>query len=245
MQLLPYFALFLTSFTLDKVIIHWLNMLEIDTNQKFKGSAVNYVLSILEVKWFFHILELWNTPKRLSTQICRNNSQSFEDMRSDVLQLPEDIIHHSRILLAESEKNANISECSALYVQREEGRSTRAMGKEQMATRDAYLMSLQAHRLSVHAKMIGGDFYDSMEIILSSLTFIHSQSQSQPWLKVVYQQFLFLNLNYMYNIATFVLFYFNYCPFVRQQWKIKLSMHLHVFSGDRSKVNIKTGERLF
>lgn len=37
-------------------------MLEIDTNQKIKGSAVNDVLSILEVKRFFHILELWNTP---------------------------------------------------------------------------------------------------------------------------------------------------------------------------------------
>lgn len=49
-----------------------------------------------------------------------------------------------------------------------------------MATRDAYLMSLQAQRLSVHAKMIGGDFYDSMEIVLSSLTFMHSQTQSQP-----------------------------------------------------------------
>lgn len=73
------------------------------------------------------------------------------------------------------------------------------MGKEQMATRDAYLMSLQAHRLSVHAKMIGGDFYDSMEIVLSSLTFMHSQTQSQPWI-------LILNLNYMYNIATFILF---------------------------------------
>lgn len=75
-----------------------------------------------------------------------------------------------------------------------------------MATRDAYLMSLQAQRLSVHAKMIGGDFYDSMEIVLSSLTFMHSQTQSQPWLKVVNQQFLILNLNYMYNIATSILF---------------------------------------
>lgn len=43
--------------------------------------------------------------------------------------------------------------------------------------------------------MIGGDFYDSMEIVLSSLTFMHSQTQSQPWLKVVYQQFLILNLD--------------------------------------------------
>lgn len=72
--------------------------------------------------------------------------------------------------------------------------------------------------------MIGCDFYDSMEIVLSSLTFMHSQTQSQPWLKVVCQLFLFLNLTYMYNIATFILFDFNQCAFVRQQWKVNLLM---------------------
>lgn len=108
-----------------------------------------------------------------------------------------------------------------------------------MATRDAYLMSLQAHRLPVHAKMIGGDFYDSMEIVLSSLTFMHSQSQSQPWLKVVYQQFLILPQLYVkYSYIHFVLL--QLLSICKTAMEDKAWLHLHVFSGDRSKANNKT-----
>lgn len=63
-------------------------------------------------------------------------------------------------------------------------------GKEQMATRDTYLMSFQAQDVSVvHRNMIGCDFYDSIEIVLSSFSFMHSQAQSQPQHKVVYSNF--------------------------------------------------------
>lgn len=205
MQLLPYFASFLTRFTLDKVRIHWPNMLEIDTNQKFKGSAVNCVLSILEVKRFFHILEFWNTPNVCQRRSAGTIAEALKIWGAMCFN-SQKISFITHILWAESEKNANISGCSALYIQREEGRSTRAMGKQQMATRLLWLIWwVYKHRLSVHAKMIGGDFYDSMEIVLSSLTFMHSQTQSQPWLKVVYQQFLLLNLNHICHMATFIL----------------------------------------
>lgn len=88
--------------------------------------------------------------------------------------------------------------------------------------------------------MIGGDFYDSMEIVLSSLTFMHSQTQSQPWLKVVYQQFLIPNLNVWYSCINFV--WIQIVSICKTAMEDKA---LHAFSGDRLEVNIKTGERLF
>lgn len=153
----------------------------------FKGQSVPSNTGVLEY------------TKCLSAQICRNNSRSFEDMRSNVFQLPEDIIHHLHFESRDREKCKN----SRMFCSVCSKRGRKIDGERSRRPPGTHIWWVYKHKTTLlfMALWLVVTSNGSTEIILSSCSFMHSQTQSQPQHKVVDQQFLFLDINYEYVIV--------------------------------------------